>query len=159
MADIVRDAIAAELELVQRVLPAPTGSLGWGSDLACAGDLTDDMVERDGFDPLVLAEALVRRLDCPRGGLVDDPDYGLDLRSYLNRPTTTREVRALEGQIRNELAKDDRVVTVAPVVTPSPTGEQLAIAIRVTPADPSIGGPFTMILAVTSAEVLLEEIR
>lgn len=161
MTSIVRDAVAADLAALTRVVPSPTGALGYGSDLAMTVDGIDidaDMLERLGSDPLVLAEALVRRLDCPRGALPDDPDYGLDVRGYLNRGTTTAEIRGLSSAVHAEVTKDDRVGTARVVVDPSLDGSSLAITIQITPADPSLE-PFELVLAVTTAAVLIEEIR
>lgn len=155
MADVVRDAIAAELALVERVMPAPVEPLGYGSDISCASDLHDDMREVSGI--LALGEALVRRLDCPRGALPDDRSYGIALSEYLNRGTGAAELREVGAKIRGELAKDDRVASVRVTVTPSPDGGTFAVQIRVTPIDAALG-PFRLVLAVTSAGVVLEEI-
>lgn len=157
MSTLVQDAIAAELLTLTRVMSAPTGAQGYGSDLACETDLTETMLEREGSDQLVLAEALLRRIDCPRGALPDDLDYGLDVRAYLSRGTVAADLRAIRGQIAAEWTKDDRVALAVVTGDPSPSGLELALSGRITPADPTIA-PFTMVLSVTSAAVLLEEI-
>lgn len=165
MSQVVLDAIAAEVAKLTRVVDAPTGPLGYGADLACSEDLTESMEEVGGLTTRVLAEAILRRLDTPRGTLPDvrgtdlrDWNYGIDLRSYLNRATTDDEIRGLASNIRSELTKDDRIATVVVTVTPSPTGSSLAIDLLVTPVDPSVG-IFALVLAVTSASVLIEEMR
>lgn len=165
MSAIILDAIAADVALLTREIDPPTGPLGYGSDLSCADDLTEDMAEVEGFSVLALGQAIVRRLDCPRGGLPDasapsktDLNYGMELSSYLNRPTTTTELRNLASNIRLEVTKDDRIAAVDVTVTSSPDGSSLAIDLHVTPVDPTIG-QFAMTLSVTSAAVLLESIR
>lgn len=160
MSGPLRDAIAAELALLERVKSPPTAPFGYGYDLYCERDLREDMLEIDGNaqPQLFLALALVRRLDCPRGSMPDDPHYGMDLRAYLNRGSTTQEIRTLAGRIRGELEKDDRVQSVVVQVTPDSTGRTLAVAIKITAVDPSVGG-FDLILAVTSADVLIAELR
>lgn len=158
MSAIVEDAIAEELATLERVMDPPSPPYGYGSDLRCDSDMREDAAEVDGFSRLALAEALVRRLDCPRGALPGDADYGIDLRSYCNRGTTAAEIRALAGQINGELRKDDRVDRVLVTVTPSPDGSRLGVQLEVTPIDPNVGG-FALTLAVTSAAVVLEEIR
>jgi len=165
MSQVVLDAIAAEVAKLTRVVDAPTGPLGYGTDLSCAEDLTDSMEEVSGLDARVRGEAIVRRLTTPRSTLPDvrgtdlrDWNYGIDLRSYLNRGVTADEIRGLASNIRSEVTKDDRVSGVTVTVTPSPNGSSLAIDLLVTPRDPSIGA-FTLVLAVTSASVLLEELR
>lgn len=158
MTTVVQNFIAAELAAAERLMDAPVAPFGYGSDLSCADDLSPDMAEVDGFSTLALAQALVRRLDCPRGGLPDDPNYGIDLRSYANRGVTSDDVRALAGAIRSELEKDDRVDGVAVIVMPSTTGQSLAVTLAVTPVDPNLGG-FSLTLAVTSATTVIEEMR
>lgn len=158
MSTIVKDAIAEELTALERVVDLPSEPYGYGSDLRCDSDLREDMAEVDGMSTLAIAEALVRRLDCPRGALPGDPDYGIDLRSYCNRGTTAAEIRSLAGQINGELRKDDRIERVVVTVTPSPDGSELAVQLEVTPVDPNVGD-FALTLAVTSAAVVLEEIR
>lgn len=157
-ASIVRDTLAAELAKLEPVTSTPFAPFGYGSDLSCTSDLTETMDEVDGFSTLALGQAIVRRLDCPRGALPDDPDYGIDLRAYCNRGTTADEVRALAGQIRTEVEKDDRIDSLAVTVTPAADGSSLSVSLVVTPIAAELGG-FTLTLAVTSAEVLLEEIR
>ncbi len=155
MSAIVLDAIAAEVAMLTPDVAAPLEPLGYGSDVRCSSDLDERAEEVGGFSTLALAEALVRRLDTPRGSLPDDPDYGLDVKGYCNRATTAAELLALAGQIRTELQKDDRVDLAAVMVAPSASGGTLAIQIRIVPVDPRLG-PFALTLAASSAEVLLE---
>lgn len=159
--DIVRFILAVlleELEAEGPVVDTPSAPFGYGADLDCVQDLTVDMDEVSGDSTLALAQALVRRLDCPRGALPDDDNYGIDLRSYLNRGTPVDELERLAGTIRGEITKDDRVRAAAVTVTPSLTGSSIAVEIRVEAKDPEVG-TFTLTLAVTSAEVVLLELR
>jgi hypothetical protein len=165
MSKIVLDAIAADVALLERRLEPPSGELGYGTDLSCAADLAADFAEVDPFSPLALAEALVRRLDCPRGTLPDassptlvDADYGIELRAYLHGPLTPAELRGLEGAIQAELTKDDRVDGVLVTVEVAPNGESFTVDLQVTAIDPRVGD-FALTLAVTDAAVLLEELR
>lgn len=153
---IVDDAIAEELALLERVQDAPSAPFGYGSDLSCDTDLTERMDEV-GASTLALGQALARRLDCPRGALLDDPDYGIDLRAHLNRGSTTRDLRTLATRIKAEIEKDDRVDTVAVQVTPATDGSSLAVELAVTPVDASVGD-FGLTLAATSAGVIVDAI-
>jgi hypothetical protein len=159
----VQAAIDAELALLERVVDPPSAPHGYGSDLSCTDDLTATMDEVNGFTTLALAQALVRRLDCPRGGLPDDPDYGIDIRAMLNRGLTTRELRDLAGAVRLELEKDERVDSASVTFRPAPDGSSFAIEIAVTPIDARLGtdgeGGFSLTLALTDAALLLEELR
>jgi hypothetical protein len=154
---ILTATVASGLASLSRVLDTPVEPFGFGADLSCASDLDEEMLELDGDDPLVLAQALVRRLDCPRGGLPDDPDYGIDLRAFLNEGTPFYELDVLGVQIQSELSKDDRVASVKASVTRNTTGSELTVSIRVVPADPATK-PFGLTLAVTSTAVILEKI-
>lgn len=155
MSDAVRDAIAASIALETRIVSQPVEPYGYGSDVWCDTDVDPGVRELAGSDRIVLAQAILRRLDTPRGSLPDDPDYGIALRSMLSTGTTAADVRRMAGQIHNEVTKDDRIDTLRVTVTPTPTGDALDITLVVTPVD---SGPFTMVLAVTSGATLLEAI-
>jgi len=157
MTDIVRAAIAAELALVQRVARVPSPPLGYGADLACASDLTSTMDVVDPMSTRALGEAIARRLDTPRGSIPDAPDFGMDLRGYLNRGVTTADLNRIADRIRSEVTQDDRVISARVSVAPSPNGSALTVSIAVVPAD--VRGRFELVLAVTSADVLIEELR
>lgn len=154
---VVHDAIAEELAKLVPVTRTPVAPFGYGSDLRCSSDLTEKMLEVDGFSTLALAEALVRRLDTPRGSLPDDKTYGISLTEYCNRGTAAAELRDLASRIRGELQKDDRVAAVGVTITPASDGSSLAVQLAVTPVDPALG-PFSLTLSVSSAEILIEEI-
>lgn len=162
MSQVVLDAIAASVaQLVPSNSPARE-PLGYGTDLSCAEDLPPTMDEVSGDQ--VLAEAIVRRLTTPRGALPDvagtdlrDMGFGLDLASSLNRGVTSQEIRALATQTRSEVLKDARLAGVSVTVTPSPAGDNLAVALRVEPANST--GPFNLVLAVTAVGVLVDELR
>ena len=82
-----------------------------------------------------LANALGRRLITPRGGLFYDPDYGFDVRSYLNIALTRTKMGELVSGIEDECRKDPRVQNVVAQATPigSPLVD-LVINLLVTPA-------------------------
>ena len=147
------DAYIADLD---RVVDAPVSPFGYGTDLSCSSDLAANFGDVDPFTTLALGEALVRRLDCPRGQLLDDADYGIDLKGALNRGATRQALLALSGQIVAEMQKDDRVDSAIASVTLSSDGTSLDVRLTISPIDSS--GTFSMTLAVTSAEVLLQEI-
>ncbi len=87
----------------------------------------------------------------------DDQTYGIDLRSYLHRPTTRNELIGLGGQVRNELLKDDRLDTVTVTLRVTDGARTMRVEIAARPFDPNLGD-FTLTLAVTSAEIVIEEI-
>lgn len=157
MSKVVRDSILAGIASLTKVSDFSEPS-GFGSDIAGSSDMDANARERSGGDTLVLAEALARRLDCPRGALPGDDGYGIDVRSYLNRGSTNEDIRTLAGQIRNELKKDDRVASLTVRVAPTENAKLLEITIRVFPADPNLE-TFGLTLSITPVEVLIEELR
>lgn len=153
---ILLDTIAAETAQLQRLVPVPVAPFGYGVDLSCVSDLTPTMAEVDAFSPLGVAQACARRLQTQRGTLADDLAYGLDVRGMLNTGVTASELRDMQGQIRSELLKDDRIADLAASVS-MPSTNALTVQIRITPADPNASS-FSFTLAVTSAQVILEAI-
>lgn len=155
---------AAIAEGLATLTPAalPTGDLGYGSDLSCASDLTETMESVDPTSTRGIGEAIVRRWDCPRGGLPadngkDSLDYGEDLRGYCNRGVTVDDVRAIASKLKSEAMKDDRVFAILVTVTPSISRAitTLRVVARVTPY---ASGPFTLILTATSMRIVIEAI-
>jgi hypothetical protein len=154
----VKAQIARDLATLVQITDFPVAPFGYGSDISGDFDVDPTAREVKAFTTLALAQALVRRLDCPRGALPDDKDYGVDLRSYCNRGVTANDLRSLGGQIKGELQKDDRVDTVTVRLAPSSTGTSLLVELAIRPVDARIGG-FSLTLSASSASVLLEEIK
>jgi phage baseplate assembly protein W len=142
------------IAVTARVVDAPTGNLGFGSDLACQDDLDPQFLELDGNDNRVIAEAMFRRLTTPRGTLADDPNYGLDVRAYLHRPGTASLLTEMQGAIRSEVEKDDRVEEGSTTVTVT---QQDVKTITVFVSFVTASGPFSLTLAVTDSATLLKE--
>lgn len=155
MNEVAHGVISSELAAVGRETDVPAPPYGYGRDLACVGDLSPDLEEVDPMSPRAIAEAILRRFDCPRGALVDDPDYGFDLSGELNRGQRRSDAIAIGGLIRAEAEKDDRVDSVSVESTLSADSSELSATLIVTPIDPRVGG-FSMVLAATSAGVVLE---
>jgi hypothetical protein len=155
----VADAIAAYVAELEAVAETPLAPFGFGTDIACTTDIPETFPDVDPSSTRALGEALVRRLDCPRGALPDDADYGIDVRSMLNTGATSTEIRTLAGRIRAELSKDDRVDSVAVTVTVlTSNASEIRIEILVVAVDPSLGR-FSLTLAATPATILIEELR
>ena len=79
MSAMVKALLEVELATITKIVDTPEAPHGYGSDISGAADLDPDMAEVDGFSTLALAQALVRRLDTPRGTLLDDGNYGMGL--------------------------------------------------------------------------------
>lgn len=153
MSALVKSVIATELAKLSRVNDAPQAPFGFGVDLYCDGDVAADW--RDATDPrTVLAQALLRRLDCPRGQLPDDPNYGLGIRGHVAGPMTPADTRSLSGAVRLEMQKDPRVAEATARVDANVVAGSLRIQVRIVPR--GVAEPFDLIFAVTDAAVTLE---
>lgn len=131
--------------------PAAASSIDFGSDLQCATDLDPMMRELAANDPRLVAESDLRRLQTPRGGLLDDPDYGYDVRELLRAPLTRAQLAAVPGRIRAELMKDDRHRSVD-VDVKRTSSDELYLRIHAE----TDAGPFDMTGPITADEIRLE---
>jgi phage baseplate assembly protein W len=102
----------------------------------------------------LLAQALVRRLITPRGHLIDDLNYGYDLHRFLGDDLSAAAIAQIQSDIQQELLKDERVVSVTPIVTYSPVTQILTVVVTVVGA----GGPFQFTLAVGSVTPTLLQV-
>lgn len=144
----------AELGALGRVASVPLPPLLWGCDLSCVTDCDATFTELRADDPLIIAQAVTRRFLTPRRGLIDDDDYGLDLRSYCNRGVTRADLRTLQARCVAEALKDERV-TSASIDVQTTSASSLSVRALITPADPALS-PFTFVLSVDSETTLLE---
>lgn len=108
-----------------------------------------------GNDPLLVAQAAYRSITTPRGSVPDAPDYGIDLRSYLSRGLTTREIQQLEGVIALHIRKDDRIESVDVSVQVEDSAKAIRVAIDGVIALSS--RTFSLVLGLSDAGALLEE--
>lgn len=155
---IVHDTIAAELALLERLEPIPLAPFGYGQDLDCTTDIDENLLEVDPSSKTALAQALLRRLSCPRGRLPDDADYGFDLRGMLNRGTDANALRDLAGQIKGEVLKDDRIDGADVTTTYTAQTETLDVTLWVVAVDPALG-EFSLTFAVQAGELMLKELN
>jgi len=146
-------AVASAVQVPAGPAPAAPATDDYGSDLSCSTDLTADMKELTGDDPLIVAESDVRRLTTDRGTLIDDPDFGWNLEQLIQKPMTPTEVATIPGQVRGELLKDDRHETLN-VWTTGHTTSNLLVHVHGTTGK----GPFRLVMALTDAGVAVKEI-
>jgi phage baseplate assembly protein W len=119
-----------------------TVTTNFGSAWSCVSDLTLPSVQVSGNQ--VVAEAIARRLQTPRGGLIDDPNYGYDLTAWLNADVTPAQIASIQSSINAECTKDERVSSAASSVTF--LSGALIVSVLLTTA----AGPFTLVLSVSS---------
>jgi hypothetical protein len=126
--------------------------VAYGSDTDCAVDLPLRDAQVTGRKNL--ANALVRRLQTPRGALAeieDDPDYGLDVRQLVGAGLTRAQVARWQAEIAAECAKDERVVSASVVLTFVREMQRITIEIEIMPVNESV--PLTLVLAVAALTV------
>lgn len=152
----VQNAINASIAALEVTSSVPNTPYGYGSDMWCEADL-DPRMKEVSEEALVLAQHCVRRLDTPNG-LPDDNEWGISITDYLNLPTTTRELAEIEGAISAELREDDRVDYVDVSVEFSADYTEITIDLNITPLD-SLVNEFTLILNVSDAGIIIEEMR
>lgn len=120
---------------------SPQSTVDYGTDFSCTSDLDPGMVLVSGR--LCLVQALYRRFITPRGMLIDDPDYGLDLGGWLNDSLAPGDVAKKASQLSAEALKDERVSAC------TTTGVYSAQVLTFTSQFADGAGPFTMVLVVS----------
>lgn len=129
---------------------SPADPFGLGIDVSTYvdGDLDPTFALITG--PRVVAEAIARRLQTPRGGLPRDPSYGTDLRAWVNASLSPARLAALRAAIAGEASADPRVEDVDVEFIQS--GSSLRISITGTCA----AGPFDLVL--DAADLTVEQL-
>lgn len=154
----VSAALAEQKLALIREVDTPVEPFGYGVDLSCVLDCTEDLAEVDPRSPIAIAESSLRRLITPRGGCPDDSDYGFDLRGQVNKGVTVLGLRTLSGQSRGEINKDDRVSDCTVDVTyDSVQGPQLRVTVTIQPVDVDLG-EFTFTGSINDTRAALESI-
>jgi len=127
----------------------PAGADELGVDLQALPDLDPRFPLIGGL--LNLAHAIARRYQTPRGWLEDAPNYGTDLRLYLNEAMTTGALRELEHAAEAEAEKDDRILKAVAVATSNAAAFTVSLRVTLT----STFGPFALVLDVSRLTVSL----
>lgn len=112
-----------------------------------AWDADENFSEVSGRD--LLAEALLRRLVTTRGTLLGCPDYGTDVRDWINDDLDNARVAQLSAAISAELSKDERVRTAT--ATSTFANDVLTSTITIVDA----AGPFKLTVAIDQVSLKL----
>ena len=120
-----------------------------GTDIATPGglDLDPGFGLVDGYR--ALGEALARRIVTRRGSLIDDPQYGTDVRARMNDNLDARGLAELSVAIVNEWQKDERVFLARVACTLA------AGVLRIVGTVQAATGTFRLVLAVDAVTVSL----
>jgi len=130
--------------LTTETLEFPDGSFRTQQTWDATGD---DFPEISGR-PLLI-EALLRRLVTRRGTLLGAPDYGTDIRAWINKDVDRAGAARLGGLISAELAKDERVRSAAA----SATFANSKLTALITIVDGA--GPFKLTVAIDDVSLKL----
>lgn len=155
LADVQQRTLEAEPD--PALLPAASDT-DWGSDISTFILNPDGRFDLDPtFSPIsgrqVVVEAVARRLTTQRGALEYDPNFGLDLRLWLNSAHTDSDIFALATAIEAEAEKDERVLSATANVQYSRVASELTVRLFL---DLVTGERFRLVLTIDSvtAEIL-----
>jgi len=125
----------------------------WGFDILAFPSL--DMTWTPRRDHVVLADAVLRRWFTPRGRLWAHPDYGMDIRDYLNDEVTIERLMTLKAEAEAQAEQDERILACQVRLSYDPREEKLTLKAALD----SEAGPFGLVAAVTavSTTMWLEE--
>jgi len=120
----------------------------FGIDLDCADDVDPGMREATG--EYLLRQDIRWRLSTRRGLLINDPNYGIDLRDLVNADLTEDELAHIPSMVAAELDKDDRILSPPEcTVEWDAVANILTISVRLTTAN----GPYMFVFAITSDKI------
>lgn len=121
----------------------------YGSDVLVFPDLDETLTVVN--DKRVLAEAMARRLITDKGAMAFHPNYGFNLRRYLNRPLRTPELAEIKAGVEDQCEEDERVLSAECAPEYDFATQTLRIPIEIETAE----GPFTMVALVDSLNLTL----
>ena len=125
----------------------------YGTDISTLPDLDETFTPISGRR--VVAEAIHRRLNTPRGALPFYPTYGLDVRQWLNASLTEAARFSLEANVEAECEKEERVQRASATARFDSASSSLALSIDLELFD----GPLRLVLAISKLDVKLFEIE
>ncbi|HEX2863994.1 MAG TPA: hypothetical protein VHN99_05465 [Deinococcales bacterium] len=120
---------------------------GYGTDLTALPDLNFGTTT----GPENLRHAILRRLTTPRGGLITDETYGLDVRAWQNEGMTEEQQFELVTLVAAECEKDPRVLSAVATWT---TGDSTSGLLKVTLTTTDCPVPLTLPVSAVTLEVL-----
>lgn len=126
-------------------------AIDYGRDLACVTDLDTTLTETEPGGRRIVAEAIARRLQTPKGGLIGDPNYGFDLAGYCNDEYTAANLDWIRSQVVAECEADERVTAATCELSVTSDVMTATIALSLVD-DPTL---LTLVLAVSAVTVEL----
>lgn len=131
---------------------ATTEPVDFGFDILALPDLDVSFTPRR--DVAMLADAFARRLFTPRGRLWAHPNYGFDVRDYLNDTMTRDTLQQIKAGCEAQAEQDERFFATSTRVAYDARREALYIQILLQ----TEAGPFSLVMNVTSltADIVVE---
>lgn len=154
MSNLVLETASVEIANLTKKRDAPVEPFGYGVDISAVEDV--DSLVREVSGSRLLAEYSVRMITTPRGSIPGSPLRGIDVRKFLNSPS---DISTLETDIRNELAKDDRLATVSVSVSEDRLLSNRTLVIRIVAEASDPESSFDLTFAVTSGSVVIEALN
>lgn len=115
-----------------------------GTDFAGGTDLDPAMREQSG--ERALADAIVRRLTTPRGGLPDFPQYGFDVTTLIGRSLPSNQIAQL---VLEQVRLEEEVLEASLDLVTSDDGSTITMNLKIESGD----GPFDLTVSVSALEV------
>lgn len=119
----------------------------FGSDVSTFPGLDPDFILRTG--PQVLAEVLARIYMTPQGSDTWHPEWGRDLRRYLNEDMTPERLAQLQAEAEEGAELDERVLEASAVATFNEHTSTVSLSVRVITAS----GPFVFTFSLDESAV------
>ncbi len=146
------DDILAVAE-TQRIAADLPDAVGYGTDIICDYDLDPLCREEDPLSAIAVVRAVFRRITTPRGGMIDDQEYGFDIQSLIHKAMTPQFEASIPGILRNEILKDERVDSVS-IEWKRLGPETFDVSISGVCAS----GPFNLVLQLNNGDTMLQEL-
>jgi phage baseplate assembly protein W len=121
-----------------------------GTCWSCTTDLTMPSTMASGNR--AVAEAIVRRWQTPRGGLIDDPNYGYALTNFVGVDLEPADIARIAHNASAEALKDERVLRCDVTIT-MVDGTMIVSGTCTTGA-----GPFRLVVSVSKLSVTLLQV-
>jgi len=137
--------------LADTPIATDASGLEFGIDVSTFPDLDPQFRLVSGRRAIV--EVVMRRFSTPHGALLDDPDFGCDVREMLNDGLTPSVLYQWQHALQVEALKDERVFSAEVSFDTTRLISQGVLVIRVALADAD--GPFRFVLAVSDMTVEL----
>lgn len=99
-----------------------------------------------------LINALVRRLSTMQGSLFYDPQYGYDVRQFINAEVDDQDIQQIETNVENQIEQDERVSSCRCTAQFDYQTQKMRLEVQVTPF---VDRTFTLILSVDNLTVKL----